>query len=139
MAANLYSTEKKGFPTNIVLLFILGTIIGYFSGVFISGVAGKAVTNPVCGNIVREGNEACDGGTKACTTTDGHPGTQACKSDCSGFETCRAADSCGDNIKNGLEQCDGTDLGGIGCQELGFTSGTPGCTVLCKFNTSSCQ
>jgi hypothetical protein len=45
---------------------------------------------------------------------------------------------CGNNIKEGGEQCDGTDLGGATCQSLGFTGGTLSCSASCNFNTSAC-
>ena len=49
---------------------------------------------------------------------------------------------CGDNIKNGSEECDGSDLGGATCHSLGFdpvVSGPLGCNANCTFNKSSCQ
>lgn len=45
---------------------------------------------------------------------------------------------CGDQKKNGLEVCDGTDLGGAICQDLGFYGGTLACTANCTFETSAC-
>jgi hypothetical protein len=45
---------------------------------------------------------------------------------------------CGNNIKEGGEQCDGTDLGGATCQSLGFSGGTLSCSASCNFNTSAC-
>ena len=45
---------------------------------------------------------------------------------------------CGNNIKEGTEECDGSDLGGQTCQTKGFSSGTLACSVSCAFETSQC-
>ncbi len=46
---------------------------------------------------------------------------------------------CGNNIKEGSEVCDGTDLGGKTCSSQGFDGGTLGCKLDCSgFDTSSC-
>src|SRR5262245_61786209 len=46
---------------------------------------------------------------------------------------------CGDFIVDGTEQCDGPDLGGSTCADLGFPGGILRCNVDCTFNTSECQ
>jgi len=46
--------------------------------------------------------------------------------------------SCGNNIKEVGEQCDGTDLAGGICSDFGFTAGTLTCNANCTFNTSAC-
>jgi len=45
---------------------------------------------------------------------------------------------CGNGIKEGTEECDGTDLGGTTCESLGFTGGTLICTASCTLDTSGC-
>jgi len=45
---------------------------------------------------------------------------------------------CGNGIKEGGEQCDGSDLGGATCQSLGYSGGTLSCTSFCNFNISGC-
>ncbi|QQG39337.1 MAG: hypothetical protein HYS81_03025 [Candidatus Aenigmatarchaeota archaeon] len=45
---------------------------------------------------------------------------------------------CGDGIKNGSEQCDGSDLGGATCVSQGYTSGTLSCGGSCTYDTSAC-
>jgi hypothetical protein len=45
---------------------------------------------------------------------------------------------CGNDIKEGLEECDKTKLGGKACADLGYTSGTLTCRPDCTFNTSNC-
>jgi hypothetical protein len=46
---------------------------------------------------------------------------------------------CGDNKRNGGEDCDGAELGGQSCQSLGFDAGALSCNVGCTYNTTSCQ
>ena len=61
-----------------------------------------------------------------------------------GLTTCDAYDtsactSCGDSTKNGLEFCDGVDLGGAVCADVGFDGGGPlTCLGNCTFDTSAC-
>ncbi len=43
---------------------------------------------------------------------------------------------CGNNIKEGTEQCDG--LSGQSCVSLGFSAGSIGCTRECNLDTSQC-
>ncbi len=45
---------------------------------------------------------------------------------------------CGNNVMEGNESCDGTDIGIATCQGLGFASGTLGCTAGCGFDVSPC-
>ena len=45
---------------------------------------------------------------------------------------------CGNNVKEGGEQCDGSDLGGASCQSLGYSGGTLRCRPDCTFDTSGC-
>lgn len=45
---------------------------------------------------------------------------------------------CGNGIKEGGEQCDGSDLGGASCTTQGFSGGTLSCSASCTFVTSAC-
>jgi len=45
---------------------------------------------------------------------------------------------CGDSIKNGTEQCDGTQLGPYTCATRGFDGGTLTCGKTCTHDTSGC-
>jgi len=45
---------------------------------------------------------------------------------------------CGDNRRQGAEQCDGSDAGGLGCENLCFDGGQLRCTPACTFDTSGC-
>ncbi len=87
--------------------------------------------SPVCGNGFVESGEVCDGNSRSCSV-NGYAGTQTCKTDCSGYNTCNTNLFCGDNIKNGNEICDGTDLGGKTCLDFGYISGTLSCAADCS-------
>jgi hypothetical protein len=45
---------------------------------------------------------------------------------------------CGDGIKGGIEECDGSDFGTDTCVDYGFTGGTLACTGGCTADTSGC-
>lgn len=46
---------------------------------------------------------------------------------------------CGNDIKEGGEQCDGNDISGRSCAYLGYNSGAISCTASCGFDTSNCS
>ncbi len=46
---------------------------------------------------------------------------------------------CGDNTVDPGEDCDGTNLNGQTCLDLGWLGGTLSCTSDCRFNTSQCS
>jgi len=57
-----------------------------------------------------------------------------CPQDCEG-----EGGFCGDGVLNGVEVCEGTDLGGTQCVDIsGFTGGTLACDASCGFDTSAC-
>ncbi len=45
---------------------------------------------------------------------------------------------CGNDVRQGEESCDGPDLGGTTCADLGYEGGILGCTSECGFDTSAC-
>lgn len=47
--------------------------------------------------------------------------------------------SCGNGVKDGTDDCDGSDLGGDSCSTVGFRSGTLACGADCHFDVSGCQ
>ena len=77
-----------------------------------------------CGDGVVDTGEACDDGN-----TDSHDG-------CS--DRCAVEPHCGDGIRNGDEACDGDDVP-TSCVELGFATGTVGCTGACAIDDSDCR
>ena len=63
-------------------------------------------------------------------------------SDCQ-IGTCKdglcEATSCGNGLKDGVEQCDTNDLNGMSCTSLGFGVGVLTCTPSCTYDTNSCS
>ncbi len=45
---------------------------------------------------------------------------------------------CGNGIRTGAEQCDGTDLGGNSCQSFGFVGGNLACSNTCMIDATGC-
>lgn len=46
--------------------------------------------------------------------------------------------SCGDKVKNGSDECDGSDLGGATCETFGYNGGTLSCNGQCKYVFNAC-
>ncbi len=98
-----------------------------------------------CGNGSLDAGELCDGtivGTATCEDQGLGAGTLLCSTNCLSFETrgCGAPDTCGNGAKDGAEVCDGGDLGGTVCADVGFDSGTLGCNANCSdYDTSGCE
>lgn len=105
-------------------------------------------TTPVCGNDTREATEICDGpdlGGETCITRGYIQGNLDCEADCSAFiETgCSGTPVCGNDVAEGLESCDGTDLNNTACQDLGYLFGDLACHPQghaneCEFDESNC-
>lgn len=86
------------------------------------------VPGPSCGDKIINGGEVCDGGTgktkdavsglPACGTANGYPTYRArsCSASCAwgAWGDCLPDGSCGNNAKEGTEQCDTGTSGGVG-------------------------
>jgi hypothetical protein len=46
---------------------------------------------------------------------------------------------CGNAIQEGVEDCDGNDLGGQSCEDFGFLTGFLACTGSCTFDFDGCS
>ena len=105
-----------------------------------------------CNNGVLERREDCDGtefpyvdtGTFGCENIGLGPGTLGCNLDCtfdaSGCGPAAHSEGCGNGVVDAGEQCDGKELSGKTCANLGqgFTGGSLMCSSTCTFNTSAC-
>ncbi len=99
----------------------------------------------ICGDGVRDPGESCDGsdfGSDDCATAGSNHqhGELQCNADCTAdFTLCH---TCGDDfIEPGVEDCDGDDLEGLDCTDLGYAWGTLRCNMAdtsCAFDVSSC-
>ncbi len=49
------------------------------------------------------------------------------------------ADLCGNGVIDGGEDCEGDDLGGMACTDVGYDGGTLGCNAACLFDVFDCE
>jgi len=91
-----------------------------------------------CGNGVLDPDEECDAssttnpfGFASCASYGGDKwsGDLICV-ECRAIDTSRCV-LCGNNIREGSEVCDGTDVGGNTCRSLGYSGGTITCSYTC--------
>lgn len=101
-------------------------------------------TNP-CGNGQIDNGEACDGaelGGQSCASLGLGAGSLTCARDCRSFDRhqCGPATSCGNGRVDPSEVCEGADLAGGSCANLGLGTGSLSCLPNCNgYNTSACQ
>lgn len=72
-----------------------------------------------------------------CRLPDGTGAWQQCDSSLGGANLA-ASMTCGNGTREGSEPCEGDDLDGATCQDLGFTGGTLACTAFCAFDPGLC-
>jgi len=124
-------------------LFLLSVIVTLSLAFAACDDGGKKTKNP-CGNGVLDPGEECDGtnlNSNSCSTVvPTRPGgALACTPTCTFDTTGCTAPSCGNDVREGSEECDGTDLDETVCADIaGFNGGTLACSAGCTFNTSSC-
>ncbi len=105
---------------------------------------GDGSADPFCGDGYRDDGEICDGVDLAgasCQTLGFAGSALTCKSTCLDYNrgACTAPKSCGNNKKEGIEKCDGTDLAGKTCESLGFGKGALSCLPNCAdFDITGC-
>ena len=98
---------------------------------------GDGVANGVAGDL--EQCDLTDLKLETCSSLGYAGGTLSCAPGCTfNTEAC-----CGDGVIGGNEECDGSDLGGIGdCTDAavggGFSGGTISCGANCRLNTTQC-
>lgn len=80
----------------------------------------------------------------AACSDDGDPGAPLTLADGAapadaGGEQGASAPGCGNGVLEQGEACDGVNLGGVTCADLGFAGGTLACTAACQHDPSGCQ
>jgi len=106
-------------------------------------------TGGVCGDpgvlVVAQGEQCEDSDVNGRTCSNFGTfttGSLTCNASSCKFNTCHCGGvpgHCGDNAKNNAsESCDGPDLDGQECTDLGFASGMLDCFANCHFNTNGC-
>jgi len=107
------------------------------------------LSQPVCGNNIKEVGEQCDGtafGSLTCSDiVSGSSGNPTCNSDCTvNSSSCIVSNNpsatCGNNLKETGEQCDGTDFGNLTCSNLisGY-AGNLTCNSDCTVDSTNCE
>jgi hypothetical protein len=107
-----------------------------------------------CGNAVIEPGETCECDNDATYCGEGNyigplcsdlgfdngvVSCNGCSVDTSQCEIELPEYFCGDGLITGGEHCDGTNLGNMTCEKLGYDGGYLGCNFDCTFNTKFCE
>lgn len=106
------------------------------------GCSANCDSDEQCGNGILDPlvGESCDCGDATVPDADRPPGCNGPNSNLEGsvcLEECTIR-GCGDGIIAGLEDCEGTDLAGRSCLDLGFYGGTLACSGICRYDTAAC-
>lgn len=72
-----------------------------------------------------------------CRLPDGTGAWQMCDSTLGGANIA-ASMICGNNTVEGNEDCEGSDVAGATCQQLGYTGGTLACNLGCEYDVGGC-
>lgn len=94
----------------------------------------NAFDQQLCEPSCATGMVCYNGNCTADPSLDGGPKTDSTLVDGASTDT---GPFCGDNIKNGTEECDGDDLANATCVSTGHTGGTLKCTA-CSYDTQLC-
>jgi hypothetical protein len=86
-----------------------------------------------CGDDAPHHETRCDDSVD----NDGDGRVDCDDTDCWGTPQCPEA-QCGDGVAAGSEECDGSDLDGWTCQELGYDGGALSCGADCTLVTTGC-
>jgi hypothetical protein len=118
----------------------------------ITNCSGQPAPVAYCGDGITGLGETCDpvNSTRSCDSFTNYTGGLAkCEEGCRiNMSQCTILPKCGNNVREGnKEYCDGTDLGGTSCTDLGnYTGGTLRCwpdptdpVKGCTFDTTNCQ
>jgi MYXO-CTERM domain-containing protein len=132
-------------PPSAVVVFEPGDFVP-LSATCVSGGPGCHLPpQENCGDGLLSPGEECDeadlneetceslgyfGGSLACD--------QTCRLDVSGCEG-QPLDICGNGIRENDEECDGEDLGGVDCEELGYAGDGLACGPDCLYDTGDCE
>ncbi len=117
---------------------IVDTWDGDGEGAYTVQVDIQAGGYPRCGDgtIQNDLYELCDGTNipgKSCSDLGFTGGTLKCGGACLSYDTsaCTYGGSCGDNVIQAPELCDGSATPSLSCTDLGYVSGTPACSSDC--------
>jgi hypothetical protein len=82
-----------------------------------------------------------DGTGTTSTETTGSPDDSTSTTETTNDASSTTSDEalCGDGVAEGAELCDGDDLGGVSCIDLGFEAGSLACDAACAYDTRECS
>jgi hypothetical protein len=136
--------ETRGSPEKYWRLFTSNIHITTFDD-------GKRIGNCnlriVCGDGTIDAGETCEGTNfngKTCASetsgkkTSGQLICSNCSINTSQCFVPPVVPVCGNNLTEGTESCDGTDLNGKTCQDFGFSQGTLSCKPDCTYTAAGC-
>ncbi len=97
-----------------------------------------------CGDNLVVGDEVCDGvnyNGESCQTQGFYEGMISCMSDCVHLDLANCGRFCGDGVVDGDygEACDGTELGELSCEKLGYPGGVLACSGACQADVTGCD
>jgi hypothetical protein len=131
--------KKAKIVTIATLVLIVILTIG-----LVTAKGGLRAPKPECNDkLDNDGDGFVDLSDKGCNNKKDNDETNCGDGVCEGGETSNACPAdcpvCGNNIKEGSEVCDGTDLSGQTCASQGFDGGTLACNARCDgFDASGC-
>ena len=106
---------------------------------------GTLVAHSTCGDGILNTEEVCDLTNldfQTCQSLGFFWGNLSCAEDCLSLNTdecVRSRGSCGDDIVTGNETCDGSNVGSVTCEQLGYRSGVLRCNGTCDgYNFGDC-
>ncbi|MBI3179303.1 MAG: CotH kinase family protein, partial [Deltaproteobacteria bacterium] len=104
----------------------------------------SACQSVFCGDGVAQGLEQCDGADlrgETCVSAGYSGGALACTGACRmDFSACTGlGPQCGNGNVEGLEECDGANMNGATCQNLGYGAGPLTCRIDCTLEPSACS
>ncbi len=107
------------------------------------GVSGPEPATYCVGDIVFRGviSYYCGntGTVESYCTASGAPQlVEECPYGCENGACLPYTPACGNGVLDAGEECDGSNVGGATCQDVGFDSGTLSCTSSCTVNISGC-
>jgi cysteine-rich repeat protein len=120
-------------------LLEFGEVCDDGNAAFGDGCSPRCDSDEACGNGVIDAliGEQCDCGDDAaalppgCAQPNGDAPGSICRAGC-------VAVGCGDGVVAAPEDCEGADLAGGACTDLGFYSGELACLPSCRYDTSAC-
>ena len=119
MTTSIYPRASRKATTGAVACILLTCVVA-------PPIVRGAPDSESSSHIARD-NGGCNGGRAVPLTYEGSTGS-----------TTMDINFCGDGFIGGVEDCDGVELGGKSCVDLGLVGGPLGCDSMCVFDERMC-